>query len=342
MESLDKLYEHKGKTMLRQVLVNARIEVQEEQEYSGYNDEDVGHLIVLTIPERLYFEIYEKQDAIEREILAGLNNVSKSIPNEYICKVLIKKEDVVNPDWRADSGLLLEKTYIVPPKAQNRIWKDKMYRLFISHKCEYKKEVSNLKQKLSIFGVDCFVAHKDIKPTRPWEKEIENALFSMDACVAIMTPNYHDSDWTDHEIGCARGRCVPIIPVKMGKDPYGIIAHIQAVSSTWSSLHFNLMQILIQYDQVKNAYINAISVCESFECGNTLAKLFPYINSLSVKQIDMLIDAWQSNKQAQESFGFSGQHSDTYGPGIMHFLMAWAPTRFPDKNSILDFVHSHR
>jgi TIR domain len=66
-----------------------------------------------------------------------------------------------------------------------------------------------------------------IKPNRDWQNEIEKALNSMDCLIALLTPTFHESYWTDQEIGFALGRNVPIISVRIGKDPYGFIGKLQ-------------------------------------------------------------------------------------------------------------------
>jgi hypothetical protein len=46
----------------------------------------------------------------------------------------------------------------------------------------------------------------------------------MDAFLAIHTPGFKDSFWTQQEIGFAVGRGVKIISFKMGEDPTGFIS----------------------------------------------------------------------------------------------------------------------
>lgn len=106
----------------------------------------------------------------------------------------------------------------VSTKVIKRIWQDDGYRLFLSHKADVKKEVTKVKEQLGIYGVSAFVAHTSIKPTLAWQSEIESALYSMDALVALMTKGFHESYWTDQEVGFALGRHVPVIPVKLGRD----------------------------------------------------------------------------------------------------------------------------
>ncbi len=75
-----------------------------------------------------------------------------------------------------------------------------------------------------------FVAHEDISPTDEWQTEIEKALRTMEAFVVILTPGFHQSVWTQQEIGFAVARRVKIISLKMGnEDPVGFIARHQAL-----------------------------------------------------------------------------------------------------------------
>ena len=91
-----------------------------------------------------------------------------------------------------------------------RLWRDGHLRLFISHKAGHKKEVGKLKGYLAEYGISCFVAHVDIEPTKEWQDEIEKALFSMHALLALLTSDFPDSKWTDQEVGIAVGRHVQL------------------------------------------------------------------------------------------------------------------------------------
>src|SRR5579862_5516118 len=125
------------------------------------------------------------------------------------------------------------------------IW-GKGYRVFLSHKAEVKHKAAELKDAIAPFGATCFVAHADIKPTREWQDEIENALRTMDAFVALLTEKFHKSKWTDQEVGFAIARGVPIIPVKLGTDPYGFIGKFQALACDWDDAPLALINLLIR------------------------------------------------------------------------------------------------
>src|SRR2546425_3622997 len=69
------------------------------------------------------------------------------------------------------------------------MWEPDHFRLFITHVATRKIEAHELKRHLEPFYVSCFVAHDDIEPTREWEDEIEEALRTMDALAALLSPD---------------------------------------------------------------------------------------------------------------------------------------------------------
>ena len=108
-----------------------------------------------------------------------------------------------------------------------KFWKPGHFKLFISHLASFRETVSFLKESLENYCISSFVAHDDIEPTKEWMTEIEKALFSMDAMIAILMPDFHKSNWTDQEIGIAIGKGKLVIPVIKGVDPYGFIGKYQ-------------------------------------------------------------------------------------------------------------------
>jgi hypothetical protein len=104
-----------------------------------------------------------------------------------------------------------------------------LFRLFISHISKEKLKATRLKECLVPYGVSGFVAHEDIHPTLEWQDEITRALFHMDAFIAMHTPGFSASVWTQQEIGFAVARGVKIVSLKMGEDPTGFISRRQAL-----------------------------------------------------------------------------------------------------------------
>ena len=108
-----------------------------------------------------------------------------------------------------------------------------LFRLFISHISKDKLKATRLKECLSPSGIAGFVAHEDIKPTLEWQDEIERGLNTMDATVAIHTPGFSQSTWTQQEVGFALGRGVKIISFEMGEQSTGFISRRQSMACFW-------------------------------------------------------------------------------------------------------------
>lgn len=123
----------------------------------------------------------------------------------------------------------------LPPSTQVSCWEDGMLRIFISHLAVERVFAAELKTIFLRFGISSFVAHNDIEPTKEWQDEIEGALASCDALIALLHPDFHGSNWTDQEIGFAMGRGVPTFAVRLGKDPYGFIGRFQAFNGIGKS-----------------------------------------------------------------------------------------------------------
>ncbi len=107
-------------------------------------------------------------------------------------------------------------------------WRKGMFRLFVTHLAAHRDFAAKLQEALLNFGVSSFIAHNDIEPTSEWQTQIETALATCDALVALLHQDFHASNWTDQEIGFAMGRGVPAFAVSFGQDPYGFIGRFQA------------------------------------------------------------------------------------------------------------------
>jgi len=290
--------------------------VVEEWTSDNWNGGTYGHALYLTLPEALYLQTVQQRDELQGEIGRDLNKIH-NVQREFIAEVFIEMEVSSTGDWRQESGLLAVGQKSVAPDAVSRIWGDPdNFRVFLSHKVTVKKETALLKDKLMHFGISCFVAHEDIHPTTAWQSEIENALSTMDGFVALMTPDFHDSDWTDQEVGFAFARGVPIVAVRLGLDPYGFIGKFQGLASTWVTAHYDLLKIFIKQERMFGAYVQKLKTCKSWDGGNILGPALDGIETLSEAQVNDLIDAYNGNSELRGSFAFNGGYKRLYGPGL--------------------------
>jgi hypothetical protein len=319
LATLSKYYGKEGQKQLQEIIVNSKPRIQAGCSYDNWNGGTHGHAIYLAMPESIYLSTVNEKAELQSKIREGLNKIH-DIQNEFVDEVFFEMEVPDDHDWRKDSGLLVTHNRVIPDPVANRIWDKECFRVFLSHKAEVKKETAALKKKLRIYGVSCFVAHEDIHPTKEWQNEIENALHTMDSFVALLTDGFHDSLWTDQEVGFAFGRGIPIISVKLGKAPYGFIGKFQALSATWETAPIEIAKILIKKVPMLKAYINAVKNCQSYDSGNKLAELLPFIDKLSKNQIEKLINAFNENSQINDSYGFNGKKPMYYGDGLMHHL----------------------
>ena len=145
--------------------------------------------------------------------------------------------------------------------ADSKFWVPGHLRIFISHVSTHKVTASNLQHALKKYAISSFVAHEDIEPTKEWLVEIEKALFSMDALIAIITPDFANSHWTDHEVGIAVGRQALVIPIRKGADPYGFIGKFQGLQSrgkTVSQVAQEVFQTLLVNSKTRDRLFGAL------------------------------------------------------------------------------------
>jgi hypothetical protein len=158
------------------------------------------------------------------------NNPSKS---GYVIAMIENAPDQSLIDLAQHTGFYYEETST--PRIEPSFWRKGMFRVFVSHLSAHKTFATELQQALLLFGITGFVAHKDIEPTLEWQIQIETALATSDALVALLHEKFHASNWTDQEIGFAMGHGIPVFSVRFGQDPYGFIGRFQAFNGNGKS-----------------------------------------------------------------------------------------------------------
>lgn len=316
---LSKMYKAAGENQKLSIIVNAQVQIVESWTHDNWNGGIDGHALFLTIPQDIYIRVVQTRNQIQNDICSDLNKLH-NLDSEHIAEVKLEMVKQTDSDWRLESGALQSPKRTISANSTTRIWGESGYRVFMSHKSEVKKETAALKAELKHFGISCFVAHEDIIATKEWQNEIEAALETMDGFVALLTKEFHDSLWTDQEVGFAVARGVPIIAVRLGRDPYGFIGKFQGLRCMWKEAPTKIASLLIKYPKMLDEYINALPKCGSFEEGIELAKILPEIESLSVAQADEMVNAHNQNGNLYGCWGFSGANGAKYGKGLAHHL----------------------
>jgi hypothetical protein len=107
--------------------------------------------------------------------------------------------------------------------------KEPIVRVFLSYSNKDKGIAGNLKRCLEYYGVSAFLAHEDIEGGEEWAREILSALDSSQVLIVILTIGAKMSSYVSQEIGYAIARDTVILPFKVGINPFGFAARIQAL-----------------------------------------------------------------------------------------------------------------
>lgn len=188
-------------------------------------------------------------------------------------------------------------------------WQNRRFRLFMSHLATDKVRASELQQALDHYYISSFVAHVDIEPTREWQNEIELALNSCHALSALLMHGFHDSKWTDQEIGVVMGRGKLIIPIRLGMDPYGFIGKyqgIQGVNKSTGELARDIFAVLKSNKStqryISEAIVNRFEDSSSFDEAKISMSLVEELEYLDEKIISRIEQAVNLNSQLRNSF----------------------------------------
>lgn len=310
--TLCRLYEHQKEILLQEIVVNGTVTIQEAWEHDNWDGGIDGHAITITVVEDLFLRLLDKKPDLEGRIKSDLDKFI-NVPHEYICGVSIAMKPIEHRNWRENSGAYRPHLAPIPVSqdAMSRIWNSEHVRVFLSHKSAVKVETAGIKKSLTRCGIAAFVAHDDIEPTEEWQREIEHALFSMDGLVALMSEDFHNSDWTDQEVGVAIGRGVPVIAVRLGRDPYGLMGKGQAVGGCkWTdpdTIALKVFQILFKRlpdkSKLLDCAVASYAKSESWEDSAWRIKnILGLFDILTAKQVEAILKAYQSNPKNKHSF----------------------------------------
>ena len=263
-----------------------------------------GHEILLFLPPEIYSEVtLSRKSDFENGILKKLRECAGSHAHEYFSGVRLEDNDENDPEFQ--KSLSLNEIAKTNPDALS-IWKQGEIRLFISHRDNHKQIANELATALEEFGISSFVAHDTIQPMRSWQVEILKALETMEIMLAFITDDFHESVWTNQEIGYALGRNVPIVPLKLQKkDPQGFIAPHQALRSNFetpwqsaSELYKLLAKSLGKEGRVQSALVTAFTKANSYsEAKRTFDRLKKVVFVLSEEELSSIVKAFQKNDQ---------------------------------------------
>lgn len=176
------------------------------------------------------------------------------------------------------------------------IWTANQIRLFISHRDRHKADAKKLGEDLSNYNISSFVAHDSIQAMSSWKHEIMKALQTMDACLCYITSDFHESEWTNQEIGYALARGVPIYLYSIDRtDPKGFKFDTQAIKSGFPELINCIKGDFSGNSIFKNSFLqNFVAARDgSFEWAKS--KFFDLVGlKFNDEEIDQIVDAFSA------------------------------------------------
>jgi len=178
------------------------------------------------ISQRLGPESWALIDLTLKQFGLPVNDTWGGSNDAYILKMAEDAPDQTLIEMAQHLGFSFEVT--ATSHIEPAFWRKGMFRLFISHLAAHRKWAGEFQAALLTYGISGFVAHNDIEPTTEWQNQIEMALSTCDGLVALLHEKFHESKWTDQEVGFAMGRGVPVYSVQFGEAPYGFIGRFQA------------------------------------------------------------------------------------------------------------------
>lgn len=99
---------------------------------------------------------------------------------------------------------------------------------FISYSHKDRKLAGLVRSGFEGFGFDTFLAHEDLRPSAEWQDTILRKLKACHVFLPLITDHFHESFWTDQEVGAAIILRKCIVPLKVGNNPYGFMGKFQA------------------------------------------------------------------------------------------------------------------
>jgi hypothetical protein len=309
--TLAEIFRHQRRSEIVELLESANASI-EQINYDNWNGGTYTWALRLDVPVPLFASVEPRLEAIEKEIAAKLTHISRTYSNDCL--------DTVTITPLSSAGAAASMRFVPSDLDVQRIWPSGYFRLFLSHVSKHQAAVSKLKEVLLLRGIDAFVSHKDIQPSLEWEKEIELALRSMHALAALLTPDFHISDWADQEIGWAFGRGLLVLPVRLPTDPYGFAGKVQGIRGNLKDpddLAARIVGALLAnpqtHGEMRRALVSSFCGAKSFPMALALLPLVVKVTDFTGDEKAALRSACFENSQVSGAYGVPDAIFRTFG-----------------------------
>lgn len=272
-----------------------------ETGYDNWNGGTDFYTLTLEVPVAVYAKVEDEREDLEKAVLRRVVDLVRAELGVAISQVVISPHMEESEPTQTDQD---PKGELVPS-----FWTPGYLRLFLSHPSQVRSDAHALKAALAEYQVAAFVAHDDIEPTREWQAEIESALRTMDALVAILTADFVSSKWCDQEVGYALGRGKLVVPLRAGVDPHGFLGKHQGLEigeQKAADIASRLVEILANNSQssgrMADALIERLITSSSWDRSKRTMSLLEKLSSLNRAQVARLAQAPSLNGEVAKAF----------------------------------------
>lgn len=303
-------YARTDSTLLREIITSARVTVIEETGYDNWNGGTYEHDVILFLPAEIIGEFsFDWQKQLGETLCDDLNKCADSVNNERFRAVRLELADESDAEYQRAVNLAQQPH--TNPDTLN-FWTPGHLRMFISHRDAHKVPARGLADALKSYGISAFVAHDTIEPMTTWQHEIEKGLETMEVMLAFVTDDFHDSVWTNQEVGYALGKGVPIIPVKFErKDPNGFIGpkqalkgcHLDDVEKAAPAIYKLLVERLGQKGRLQQTLVSAFASSPDWDAARErFDRMNNSVSTLSNDDVSQIQTAYSSNESLHGAY----------------------------------------
>jgi hypothetical protein len=296
IKTLIKILKHKNREDLARLLKGASGEINESTNYGHYWNSMLS-TFVITAPLELYYKLKGIGKNDYKLLLDSLIEIYPPTDGE---------PEITSIDFRIETAESVDDDN--PMGAE--IYLGDTIRIFLSYSSIDKELAGRIKDELENYGLEVFLAHEDITPSKKWEEIILQKLDSTDIFIPIITQNFRNSLWTDQESGIAFAKNKFVVPISIeNNNPYGFLGRYQAskfkVEDIQSSCKV-VIELIRKDSRYKKAFIDSFikkfASSSSFDEAGKKAKFLLELDDFSEEQINSIAQASYENGQVYESF----------------------------------------
>ena len=182
--------------------------------------------------------------------------------------------------------------------------------VFLSHAHEDRLIARKLADELKKYAFDAFVAHDDIKLGDEWESAIFERIKKCDLFIAILSNNFCQAQYTDHEVGIAYGLGKIILPLSVDNTmPYGFMTKFQAKklspeidTKEVSKIFDEFMPKTTEPTRVEDHLIYSLISADSFDEANYYTRILSQNTEFSDAQINLIAEGFLNNDQIRGGY----------------------------------------